>query len=72
MAARKAEIATWTAEIIGADPEQCGLDGSPTKVVKIFTPPARMAGEMLEGETSEVVSQLVEKIKDIVISAAAS
>lgn len=34
MAARKAEIPTWSAADIGADPEKVGLKGSPTKVVK--------------------------------------
>ncbi len=70
MAAKRAEITTWGAEDIGADPTKLGLDGSPTKVVKIFSPPPRGGGEMLEGEPQEVVAQLVEKLKDAVISAA--
>jgi electron transfer flavoprotein beta subunit len=69
MAAKKAQIATWTAEDIGADPVRIGLDGSPTKVVKIFTPPARGGGEMLSGEPEEAVSELVEKLKDVVVGA---
>jgi electron transfer flavoprotein beta subunit len=70
MAAKRAEIITWGAEDIGADPAKLGLDGSPTKVVKIFSPPPRGGGEMLEGEPQEVVAQLVEKLKDAVVSAA--
>lgn len=70
MAAKKAEIITWGADDIGAEPGKLGLDGSPTKVVKIFTPPPRGGGEMLEGEPGEMVAQLVEKLKDAVVSAA--
>jgi electron transfer flavoprotein beta subunit len=67
MAARKAEIPVWTADDLGAEKDQIGLDGSPTKVVRIFTPAPRPGGEMLTGEPSEVVPQLVGKLKDIVV-----
>lgn len=70
MAARKAEIPTWSAEDIGAEPVKVGLEGSPTKVVKIFTPAAREGGEIIRGEPDEVVSQLVEKLKDVVTGVA--
>jgi len=70
MAARRAEIVTWTAQDLGADPELLGLDGSPTKVVKIFTPEARKGGEILQGEPAEVIPQLVEKLKDVVVGIA--
>jgi electron transfer flavoprotein beta subunit len=63
MAAKKAAIVTWTAADIGAAPGNVGLEGSPTKVVKIFTPPARSGGEMLRGEPAEVVRALVEKLQ---------
>ena len=67
MAARKAVITTWTASDIDADAEMLGLDGSPTKVVKIFTPERHADGEMLEGEPHEIVDQLVGKLKDVVL-----
>ena len=70
MTAKKAEITKWTAQDIGADPVKLGLDGSPTKVVKIFTPPARQGGQILTGEPEEIVSKLVESLKDVVIGAA--
>ncbi len=72
MAARRAEITTWTAEDLEADPELLGLDGSPTKVVKIFTPEARKGGEILQGEPAETVPKLVEKLKDVVVGIASS
>ena len=69
LAARKAEIATWTAADLEAEPARIGLEGSPTKVVKIFTPPPREGGEMLEGEPAEVAEALIEKLKDVVLGA---
>ena len=70
MAARKAEIVTWGAADIEAEADKLGLDGSPTKVVKIFTPDPREGGEMLEGDPNEIAKQLAEKLKDVIIEAA--
>lgn len=66
MKAKKAEITIWNSEEIDADPERLGLPGSPTQVIKIFTPPVRKGGQMLEGETREVVDKLSNILKDIV------
>lgn len=67
MKAKKIEIPTWTAEDISCGPGKIGLDGSPTRVVKVFTPPPRGGGEMLEGEPDEVAKVLSEKLKDVII-----
>ena len=67
MRARSAEIAKWTADDMDVEPENLGLEGSPTQVVKIFTPPAREGGEMLSGDTQEVVEKLADKLKDVVV-----
>lgn len=67
MKAKKAEIITWTADDLSCDEEKIGLDGSPTRVVKIFTPPPRETGRMLEGEPSDISKELAGLLKDIVI-----
>lgn len=67
MRAKSAKISKWTADDIEADPKSIGLDGSPTRVVKIFTPMPRKGGEMLKGDTGDVAKELVELLKDIVI-----
>ena len=67
MKAAKVEIATWTAKDLGLDPAKVGLNGSPTKVVKIFSPPPRLGGQILRGETDEVAAKLVELLKNEVI-----
>jgi len=65
MAAKKAEIPTWSADFVGANPKQLGLDGSPTMVVEVFAPPARQGGKSLEGEPDEMAEQLVKELKEL-------
>lgn len=67
MRAKKAEIGTWTAKDLGAIPENIGLNGSPTQVVKIFSPPSRGGGEMILGELEEQAEKLVAKIRELKI-----
>lgn len=62
MIARRAEITKWTAKDINAEPDKIGLDGSPTKVVRIFTPSARPGGRMLTGTPEECVRELVDQL----------
>lgn len=49
MAAKRGAVARWGAGEIGADPAECGLSGSPTKVVKIFAPPTKTGGVRMDG-----------------------
>ena len=67
MRAKTAKITKWTADDLDADPCALGLDGSPTRVVKIFTPEPRKGGEMLKGDTAGVARELVELLKDLTI-----
>jgi electron transfer flavoprotein beta subunit len=67
MRSKSAKIVQWTAADINADPKKIGLDGSPTRVVKIFTPPPRKGGQMLKGDTAEISGKVVELVKDVVI-----
>ncbi|MCX5750800.1 MAG: electron transfer flavoprotein subunit beta/FixA family protein [Candidatus Saganbacteria bacterium] len=64
MRAKKAEVKILSAQDIEADPKNLGLNGSPTSVVRIFTPPPRGGGEVLTGEAGEIVGKLIGKIKD--------
>jgi electron transfer flavoprotein alpha/beta subunit len=65
MKAKSVEIEKFDAEYLKADEQKIGLTGSPTKVRKIFTPPAKGSGEIFSGETSETVAQLVNKLKEL-------
>ncbi len=63
LAAKKAEIPVLKAADIGVETERVGLSGSPTQVMKIFTPPPRPGGEKLEGSPEQVTEKLVQKLK---------
>ncbi len=65
--AKKQEITVWTASDIGAEEDRLGLDGSPTQVVKIFSPPARSGGEIFRGEVDEMVAKLEGELKRLKI-----
>ena len=67
MRAKKAEIPVWTADELNCHEEKIGLDGSPTRVLKIFTPPARKGGEILEGEAPETAKKLAGLVKKAII-----
>ena len=66
MNARKAEIPVWGNNDLGLTEDKIGLNGSPTQVVKIFTPSPKGGGKILKGEPQEVVDKLVKEIKDII------
>lgn len=67
MKAKKIEIKTLGADDLGCEEGNIGLDGSPTRVVKVFSPPPREGGRILEGEPNEVANEVVSLIKDLVI-----
>ncbi|MFC1767342.1 electron transfer flavoprotein subunit beta/FixA family protein [Candidatus Margulisiibacteriota bacterium] len=64
MKAKKAEVTTWNAKDLNADENKIGQKGSPTWVVKIFTPPPKGGGEMLQGSSDEMVSTLTKKLQE--------
>ncbi len=63
--AKKREIPVWTVEDIEADAHSVGLDGSPTKVIRTFTPSPRGKGEILQGTVEEQVSELVKRLQEL-------
>lgn len=64
MKAKKARIAAWGQKELDLDADKIGLSGSPTQVVKIFTPPQREGGQMLEGEPQEIAEKLAGLLKN--------
>jgi len=67
MRAKSAEIKKWEAKDLDVDPGLIGLDGSPTKVVKIFTPPPRKGGQILQGDAKEISEKLVGLLRDDIV-----
>ena len=66
MKAKKAEVPVWTADDVACEDGKIGLEGSPTRVVKVFSPPPRGGGRMLEGEPDEIAKELAGLIKDVI------
>lgn len=64
MAAKKAEIPHWGAEDIGADDKNIGFFGSPTRVVKAFSPPPKQGGIKTEGDDIETAKELISNLKE--------
>ena len=64
MASKKAMIPVWGPEAIGADMARIGLDGSPTWVDKIFSPPPKTGGHRFEGEPQEEVEAFMRQIHE--------
>jgi electron transfer flavoprotein beta subunit len=61
--AQQKQSVTWTAADIGADPKKLGLEGSPTRVDRIFPPPARPKGEIFSGSAGELADTLIRILK---------
>ncbi len=63
IAAKKAEIPSWNHEDIELDLQRIGLTGSPTQVMKIFTPPKPSGGKIIEGDVQQAVSNLLAELR---------
>lgn len=66
---RNAEIPLFDAESLQADKSRSGLAGSPTQVVKTFTPPMRGQAEEICGTTEEKVKRLAQICKEVLYGA---
>ena len=49
---------------MGLDTEKCGLRGSPTQVIKVFSPEHRAGGECWQGDAPELASKLCELLRE--------
>ena len=63
MRAKKAEIPVWGKEDLDVDEKLCGLAGSPTQVVKIFTPERTRECRLIEGSAEEQAKVLASELK---------
>ena len=60
MKARKMEVPVWGLDDLDLKDEEVGLDGSPTRVVKIMTPETASEGDIHKGEPEELAGKLVD------------
>ncbi|MEW6686714.1 MAG: electron transfer flavoprotein subunit beta/FixA family protein [Candidatus Edwardsbacteria bacterium] len=54
----------WASKDLEVETKRIGLDGSPTQVIKVFTPPPKMGGEILKGETTEIVEKVASALRE--------
>ncbi|MDI6871071.1 MAG: electron transfer flavoprotein subunit beta/FixA family protein [Bacillota bacterium] len=62
--AKSYQVTVWTAADLVAESERLGLKGSPTQVVRIFTPKRRGRGELLEGKPEEQAAALFDRLRE--------
>ncbi|MCX8171616.1 MAG: electron transfer flavoprotein, beta subunit, partial [Candidatus Bathyarchaeota archaeon] len=65
--AMKAPIIVWRYEDLAeaADPRYFGFEGSPTRVVRVYTPTAeKRRGQMISGPPREVAQKIVQVLMD--------
>jgi len=62
--AKKAEIREIHSDDLDVDKSDLGLDGSFTRVVKIFEPEPPAGGEIVEGDPEELADRIFEKLKE--------
>ena len=56
-------ISTWGIADVGLAQNEAGLDASPTKVLRSFTPPVKGKGKILDGTPREMVHQLAAALR---------
>jgi electron transfer flavoprotein beta subunit len=64
MRAKKAEITTYTRDDLEVQDIYLGLDGSPTRVVKIFSPDLSRDGVKWDGDPADMAVDLVKGLKE--------
>ena len=64
MLARKKEIVSWDSNNLDIETERIGLTGSPTQVIKIFTPPKTTKGKIYQGNVKTSVTSFLKDIQN--------
>jgi electron transfer flavoprotein beta subunit len=62
--AKSAIITAWTAKDLGVEKEMVGQAGSATWVVKVFFPQRTRRTEILQGELTSQVDNLISKLRE--------
>jgi electron transfer flavoprotein beta subunit len=63
--AKKEIIPVWGLAEVGVNPEEVGLTGSFTQVVKVFPPPPRGKSEVWEGQPAELAARVWTRLKEL-------
>lgn len=60
-------ILRWSLEDLGLSPDEVGLHGSATRVLKLYKPPLRRKGVVFTGSAHDLVDDLMEKLEALSI-----
>ncbi|HOV21243.1 MAG TPA: electron transfer flavoprotein subunit beta/FixA family protein [Candidatus Ratteibacteria bacterium] len=63
--AKKAEIKRITADQLGEDERFFGQDGSPTRVIDVWTPEIKKEGKKIEGEPEYLTDEIIKQLKTL-------
>ncbi len=63
--AKTADITIWNCEDLGVNEKDVGLNGSPTQVIKIFTPKIEKKTERCEGSPIEAVDAIIKHLSEL-------
>jgi len=61
--AKKKEIPIWNNDYLKLPVDKVGLDGSPTRVIKVFIPELPSKGEIIEGDLNQKAERVIEELK---------
>jgi len=64
MLSKKKEITFWNKNDLDVDISRLGLQGSPTKVVKTFSPQKDTNGKIYKGNPREIVSSFLKDMQE--------
>jgi len=64
MEARRADVETWTAAELGGEAAALGLDGSPTRVQRVFSPSREAGGVVWDDPPDEAARKLADALED--------
>jgi electron transfer flavoprotein beta subunit len=65
MRAAKKPLVVWTAKDLAVEEDQIGLKGSPTRVLRLFSPQRTSHVEILPGKPEEAAATLVAKLREL-------
>lgn len=63
--AKSAELLVWNCDDLGLDEKETGLNGSPTQVMKIFSPHHEKLVEKFDGHPDEAVELIVKRLHEL-------
>lgn len=61
--AKKVEIPVWNAEVLGGDQSLFGQDGSPTRVIDVWTQEIKKEGRKIEGDPDLMAEEIIKELK---------